>query len=288
MGTSPAWHPGPMPSEEDLAEVAATRASMAAEAADEPGEEVRRVTDLTAGGVPCRLYEPDHPEGTGGLLVFFHGGGFVFGDLDTHDAHCRLLADRTGWAVLAVHYRRAPEHPYPAAVQDAETVTVWLATQPAELAGVPGPRAVSGDSAGANLALGVSLRHRGLYDAQVLVYPFLDPSCATYDRTISDPDFGVEDLAWFWRLYIQGADTAEVDLDPLRAADFAGLPRTLVQLAALDVLSVPGRQLAARLAEDGVRVSIATYPGVGHGFWRHDDNDQRAPALADLAAFLAA
>ncbi|MGI8645454.1 MAG: alpha/beta hydrolase fold domain-containing protein, partial [Nocardioides sp.] len=87
-------------------------------------------------------------------------------------------------------------------------------------------------------------------------------------------------------LYVQGADTADVDLDPLRARDFAGLPRTLVQLAALDVLTAPGEQLAARLAEDGVRVSIATYPGVGHGFWRHDDNDQHDPALADLTAFL--
>jgi len=271
-----------MVTDEDLAEVAQTRASMAAEA-EGPREEVRRVTDVTAGGVPCRLYEPD---AAAGLLVFLHGGGFVFGDLDTHDAHCRKVANATGWAVLAVHYRRAPEHPYPAAVQDAEAVAVWLVTEPDELALLPGPRGVSGDSAGGNLALGVALRHRGLFDVQVLVYPFLDSSCESYDRTISEPDFGVDDLAWFWKLYVQGADTTDVDLDPLRSPDFAGLPRTLVQLAALDVLSTSGRHLADRMAADGVSVQVETYPGVGHGFWRHDDNEQHDPALAALAAFL--
>jgi acetyl esterase len=269
--------------EADLAEVARTRADMTAGAVDDVREEVARVEDLDADGVRCRLYQPAD---TAGVLLFLHGGGFVYGDLDTHDAHCRRLVDRTGWSVLAVHYRRAPEDPFPAAVEDAETVASWVATRPPAL-GAPGQLAISGDSAGANLALGVSLRHPDLFTAQVLVYPFLDPSGDSYDRTIPDPDFGVDDLLWFWRLYVGPGDPDSVILDPLRAPSFRGLPRTLLQLAALDVLTSTGRRLTERLTTDDVTVEEVTYPGVGHGFWRHDDNDQHEPAMADLARFLA-
>jgi acetyl esterase len=273
----------PMVSEQDLAEVEQTRASMEAEALEDLREDVKRVEEVSAAGVPCRLYVPD---GADGLLLYLHGGGFVYGDLDTHDAHCRRMARRTGWAVLAVHYRRAPEHAYPAAVEDAETVGVWLETGPAEIDGLGGRLVASGDSAGANLALGLTLRHRSLFEALVLVYPFLDPSCSSYDATVPDPDFGIDDLAWFWKLYVQDADASHVDVDPLRSAEFRGLPRTLVQLAELDVLTTTGRGLVQRLADDEVAVETITYPGVGHGFWRHDDNDQHEPALADLVRFL--
>jgi acetyl esterase len=272
-----------MVSEEDLTEVAQTRASMEREALDEPREHVERVEDMWVAGVPCRLYVP---EGAGGLQLYLHGGGFVYGDLDTHDAHCRRMARRTGWAVLAVHYRRAPEHPYPAAVEDVETVGVWLATGPAEVAGLGGRLVASGDSAGANLALGSALRHRSLFEAMVLVYPFVDPSGASYDATLPVDGWGIEDLAWFWKLYLQGGEASHADADPFGAAEFRGLPRTLLQLAELDVLSTTGRTLAKRLAGDGVAVETVSYPGVGHGFWRHDDNDQHEPALVDLARFL--
>lgn len=272
-------------SDEDRAQVAETRAGMAEEAAAEAREEVARVEDLDLGGVAGRLYEP---AGATGLMAFFHGGGFAFGDLDTHDAHCRRLANRTGWAVLAVDYRRAPEHAYPAAVVDADAVAGWLLTHAADLGRAGARLVVGGDSAGANLALGLALRHPGLFAAQVLVYPFLDPSCESYDRTISDPDFGIDDLAWFWALYLQGRDPGtDPDLDPLVAESLDGLPPTLVQLAELDVLSVPGRQLAERMAADGVPVEVETYAGVGHGFWRHPDNDRMEPALAGVREFLA-
>lgn len=276
-----------MLTEEDLAEVATMRAEMAsearAEARAELGPRLARVADIDAAGVPCRLYEPTI---THGLMLYFHGGGFVYGDLDTHDVHCRRMAAQTGWTVLAVHYRRAPEDRFPAAVEDAETVAQWLASGPLEL-GVPTQLAVSGDSAGANLALGVALRHRDLFSAQVLVYPFLDPSCASYDTTIKEPDFDIEALAWFWKLYVDQPDRSDVRLDPLAAPDFKGMPRTLVQFGALDVLTTPGEQLVERLRADEVEVDSITYPGVGHGFWRHDDNDQHPLALADLADFLA-
>ncbi|MEO5853849.1 MAG: alpha/beta hydrolase [Nocardioides sp.] len=275
-------------SEEDRAEVAETRTGMAAEAAAEATarEDVARVEDLDLGGVPGRLFEP---AGATGLLLFLHGGGFVFGDLETHDAHCRRMAARTGWAVLAVHYRRAPEHAYPAAVEDADAVAGWLLAHAADLGPAGARLAVSGDSAGGNLALGLALRHPGLFAAQVLVYPFLDPSCASYDRTIPEPDFGVDVLAWFWGLYLQGREPGtDPDLDPLVAASFEGLPPTLVQLAELDVLTPTGRLLAERLAADGVPVEVETYAGVGHGFWRHPDNDRMEPALDGVRDFLAA
>ena len=218
-----------------------------------------------------------------GLLLYFHGGGFVYGDLDTHDAHCRRMVNRSGWAVLAVHYRRAPEHAFPAAVDDAEGVADWLLTDPLGRHRL----VVGGDSAGANLAITVALRHPDRFVGQLLVYPFLDPSCDSYDRSIPDPDFGVDDLAWFWRMYLQGEGGAgDLRADPLLAPSYAGLPPAFLQLAELDVLTSPGRLLADRLAGDSVPTDVVVYPGVGHGFWRHDDNDQSDPALADVAGFL--
>ena len=143
----------------------------------------------------------------------------MFGDLDTHDAHCRRMVNRTGWAVLAVHYRRAPEHALPGRGEDADAVAVWLRDQARTIwRRSRHHAAVSGDSAGANLALGVALRHPDPFEAQVLVYPFLDPSCETYDRNIPEPDFEVDALAWFWRLYLRRRRPGDADLDPLLAA----------------------------------------------------------------------
>ncbi len=266
--------------EKDRAEVAETRAGAAEDAAVEPREQIASVRDVDAGGVPCRFYSPTEPRG---VLLYFHGGGFVYGDLDTHDAHCRRMVNRSGWAVLAVHYRRAPEHAFPAAVDDAEQVADWLLTDEQGRHRL----VVGGDSAGANLALTVALRHPDRFVGQLLVYPFLDPSCDSYDRSVPDADFGMEDLVWFWRMYLQGQGAAgDLRADPLLAASYAGLPPALLQLAELDVLTPPGRLLADRLAGDGVPTDVVVYPGVGHGFWRHDDNDQGESALADVARFL--
>jgi acetyl esterase len=270
--------------DEDLVEIAQTRADAAAEAAVERREDVTAVRGIDAGSVPCRLYTPTQPRG---LLLYFHGGGFVYGDLDTHDAHCRRTVNRSGWAVLTAHYRRAPEAPFPAAPDDASTVAEWVLAHARDLVGDV-PVVVSGDSAGANLAITVALAHPAAFAGQLLVYPFLDPSCDTYDRGIPDADFPIEALEWFWRMYLHdAADASDVRADPLLATSYAGLPPALVQLAALDVLTPTGRQLADRMAADEVPVDVVIYPGVGHGFWRHDDNDQHDPAQADAAAFLA-
>jgi acetyl esterase/lipase len=273
----------PTVTDEDRAAVAKTRAEDAAGAAAERREAVAEVREIDARGVPCRLYRPAVPVG---LFLYFHGGGFVYGDLDTHDAHCRRMANRTRWAVLAVHYRRAPEAAYPAAAEDVATVVGWIVDKAPQLLGRR-PVVVGGDSAGGNLALGVALRHPTAFSGLVLVYPFLDTTCDTYDRSITVSDLPVEDAAWFWRMYLQELEAdAEVRADPLRAESYAGLPPTLLQLAQLDVLTPTGRLLADRLAGDEVPVDVVVYPGVGHGFWRRDDNDQHEPAQEHLAGFL--
>ena len=270
----PGWTVDPA----DLAQVRAEREAARAEASAEPVVDVARVSDVDAGGVPARLYEPDHAPG---VLLYLHGGGFVYGDLVTHDGFARRLAARTGWAVLLPDYRRAPEHPWPAAAEDAAAAADWLAGQ-------GHPRLVAvGDSAGAAMALGEAMRHRQRYAGQVLVYPYIDPSAASYGRDVPGADFSSERAAWFWNLYLQGADSSTDDALHALARDVSGLPPTLVQLAELDVLTSTGRRLAEHLARSGVAVTTTVYPGVQHGFWRHTDNDQGEPALDHVAAFLA-
>ncbi|MEI2809403.1 MAG: alpha/beta hydrolase [Nocardioides sp.] len=277
---------------DDYAEVVAGRAEAEAATADEFKEAVAEVHDLDADGVSVRLYRPAGASadkghgGAPGTLLYLHGGGFVFGGLITHDGFVRRLANRTGWAVLAVDYRLAPEHPYPAAVEDTEIAAAWWGREAASF-GLTGPIVPIGDSAGAALAQGLTLRHPGTYRAQILVYPFLDPSGDSYDHTLEAPDLDLEACRWFWTLYFADSSRQpEVDADPLRASSYADQPHTFVQFAAHDVLVPTGRQLVQRMRADGVMVIERTYPGVGHGYWRRADNDQAEPSLSDIASFL--
>ncbi|QZY28293.1 alpha/beta hydrolase [Nocardioides coralli] len=266
-------------SEEELAALAEVRATAEAEATREERVPVDRVEDVDAGGVPARLYVPPGPRGA---LLYLHGGGFALGSLVTHDGFARRLAVRTGWAVLMPDYRRAPEHPWPAADVDAGLAGDWLAGQGFD-------RLVAvGDSAGSALAIGETLRHPDRYVGQVQVYPFVDPSCASYDAELVGADLSVEQCRVFWRLYLQGADAAtDPALHVLEQPSLRGQPPTLVQLAELDVLTPTGRRYAERLAEAGVPVRVEVYPGVQHGFWRRADSDQHLPALGAVADFLA-
>lgn len=263
--------------EQVLAELALARAEARAEGEAEVKVSVPRVEDVDAGGVPARLYAPD---GAVGTLLYLHGGGFAMGDLVTHDGVARRLAVRTGWAVLMPDYRRSPEHPWPAAADDASLAADWLAAQ--EL----GPLVVVGDAAGSALAIGQVLRHPDRWVGQVQVYPFVDPSCASYDAGLVGADLPVERCRLFWDLYLQGGEGDEA-LHVLDRSDLAGQPPALVQLAEVDVLTPAGRRYAERLAASGVDVRVEVYPGVQHGFWRHTDNDQSGPALDHVAEFLA-
>lgn len=268
----------------DFAEVAKTRAAMLRESVDDPREPVAQVLDDDAGGVPVRIYLP---AGATGSILFVHGGGFVYGEPDTHDAHARRMAVRTGRAVCFVHYRRAPEAPYPAAVEDVLVVSDWWHDRLDSLGLDPAQQVALGDSAGANLAFVAALHHRERYQRLVLVYPFLDPGLGSYERENDCEQLSLERSAWFWRLYAPDqARWREPDLDPLTVSSYAGLPPTLIQLAEKDVLVSTGRLLADRLRVSGVEVEVREYPGVHHGFWRRFDNDQSEPAQADLAAWL--
>jgi acetyl esterase/lipase len=236
-----------------------------------PVEDVFSVTDEVVAGVPVRLYSPsadaDLP-----LTVFFHGGGWVLGSLDTHDGLCRALANRARCRVAAVHYRLAPEHPFPAAVDDAWAVT-GAAFDRAPVV------AVAGDSAGGNLAAVMALRARdaGLpLAAQVLVYPVLDHRFDTRSYVDNAEGFGLtlDGMRWYWDRYLAGADGSHPDASPLRASSFAGVAPALVVVCEHDTLRDEGRAYAERLRQAGVPVELSEYAGMIHGF-------ARMPAMID-------
>lgn len=262
-------------------DVAAARADARRVAAQEPREEVAQVADVDADGVPARLYAPagvpGHP-----VVVHVHGGGFVFNDVDVHDASVRRLVNRTGLRVLSVDYRRPPEHRFPAAVDDVGTAAAWAARE------LDAPLLAHGDSAGGNLALVDALRHPGRYDAVALVYPFLDPT-ASFDsyRTAAD-GFDPREAAWYWEQYAsRPEDLTHPDLAPLLSDRLGTLPPTLVVTAEHDPLRDEGEELARRLARAGVEVTATRYLGQLHGFWRHPQVFPSAePLMRQVAGFL--
>ncbi len=249
-------------------DVAAAREANRAEALAEPPEDVAEVLDLDADGVPVRLYRPDGA--APGLVVHLHGGGFVFHDVEVHDRVCRRFANRLGMAVLSVDYRLAPEHRFPAAPDDVDTVLDWLDHDGAAL--IPaGPTYVHGDSAGGNLALVAALRHPGRFRAAVLIYPFLDPAAgfASYDLGVASA-FDPREASWYWQQYAAGPDDlTHPDLAPLLSDRLGTLPPTLVTTAEHDPLRDEGEHLAALIAEQGGQVTAVRYLGQVHGYWRH-------------------
>ena len=266
-------------------DIAAAREQTRAEALAAPREDVAEVEDLDADGVPCRLYRP--AGAAPGLVVHLHGGGFVLNDVDVHDAAARRLANRAGLAVLSVEYRRPPEHRFPAAPDDVDTVLRWLERE-GPSRGLQGPTYAHGDSAGGNLALVAALRNPGRFRAVVLIYPFLDPT-ASFDsyRTAAD-GFDPAEAAWYWQQYAASeADLEHPDLAPLRSDRLGTLPPTLVVTAEHDPLRDEGEHLARLLAEEGVEVVATRYLGQVHGFWRHDTVFLATePLMRQVAGFL--
>lgn len=236
----------------------------------EVGEVADRLIPAAGREVPVRVYRPAGAA-RAGAVVFLHGGGWVFGDLESHDGICRSLTRGSGVTTVAVDYRRAPEHPFPAGLEDAAGVVRWLAGHSWEI-GAAGPLAVVGDSSGASLAVAtaVLLRDQGNSPVrfQALLYPATDPSMssASYRQHADDPFLSADEMAWYWSQYGGG----KVPDDPLAAlstlADLRGLPPTYMLVAGLDPLRDEGLAFAESLRQSGVPVRWREYPDMPHGF----------------------
>ena len=256
-----------------------------------PPPELARVEDLDAGGVPIRVYGAGREPRP--VVVWYHGGGWVVGSLDTHDVACRRLALSSGCAVVAVDYRLAPEHPYPAAVEDAWRALEWVASNPAAVGGEPGRLAAGGDSAGGNLAavVAVRARDRGLsLAAQLLVYPVIDCDFETESYRTNAAGYGLTAAAmrWYWGHYAPDeARRLEPEASPLRFPDLAGVAPALVAVCGLDPLLDEGVAYARRLQEAGVPVRLSRYDDMIHGLLRMTAVISTSQALIDdLAAEL--
>jgi acetyl esterase len=244
-----------------------------------PAPAIGAVREVKASGplgeIPLRVYRPAGvPDGARlPVYVFFHGGGWVIGDLDTHDVACRQVTAESGVCVISVDYRLAPEHKFPAAVDDAWAATRWIVAHAAEL-GVDASRlAVGGDSAGGNLAAVVALLARDAggpsVALQVLIYPVTDLSAES--KSYADLADGYlltrDSMRWFRAQYLaREEDAADWRVSPLRAASPAGVAPALVVTAGYDPLRDEGEAYARRLREAGVRVDAVCFGGMIHGF----------------------
>lgn len=256
---------------------------------------LNRTVPGPAGEIPVRVYTPAG-ETPLPVVVYFHGGGWVIGDLEVVDRPCRLLASAAGVVVVSVDYRLAPEHRYPAAFDDCYAATVWVAEHAAELGGDPGRLAVAGDSAGGNLAAAVALaaRDRGgpTLSAQLLLYPVTDFNFDTesYRENREGYLLTKAGMIWFWGHYL-GAQALDKDpyACPLRADNLAGLPPAYVASSEYDPLRDEGEAYATRLREAGVAVTARRFDGMLHGFfWTLAATPSAAGVVDDLVAALRA
>jgi acetyl esterase len=254
-----------------------------------PGPEVSRVEEFTvptsAGEIPARRYIPDDPAAT---VLWLHGGGWVICDLDTHDAMCRLLAVRSGCRVIAVDYRLAPEHPFPAPLDDCWDALQWVAGEYSD-----GPVILGGDSAGGNMAAVCALRarDRGGPDLalQILVYPATDHDSTkpSYLEHGSGPEtfLTLEDMNWFRAHYLPDPDThTDPEAAPLRASDLSGLPPAIVLTAEYDPLRDEGIAYAQRLRDAGVSVTQHHYDDMIHAFFSLVNLIERGNEAVDQVA----
>jgi acetyl esterase len=282
----------------ELTPEAARRSMLEATASLGPPDEVARVNSRTvptsAGGLASRHYVPQTVAAGAPVLVFFHGGGFVIGDLDTHDGMCRAIANAAACHVVSVHYRRAPEHRFPAAAEDAFAAACWVRENAAELGADPDRVFVGGDSAGGNLsavtALMVRDRGRPPLAGQILIYPVTDYrfDTSSYGEFRDGYMLTRGAMRWFWKQYLRDeADGALPYASPLRCGDLSRLPPALVITAECDPLRDEGEAYAHALERAGVPTILRRYDGMIHGFLRRlNAFDKARAALADLAAWL--
>jgi len=228
-----------------------------------------------AGPIPVRIYRPE-ADGPLPVVVYLHGGGFVIGSVATHNPLCQQIASGVPAVVVSVDYRLAPEHPFPAAVEDCVAATRWVAEHATELGADPSRLAVAGDSAGGNLTAVVSLRARDAGGPsiafQLMIYPVTDmtgsmPSCEENGEGYL---LTTESMEWFGQLYLGDRDRRQPDASPLLVEDLSGLPAAAIVTAEFDPLRDEGEAYGRRLQDAGVRTEVRRYDGMIHGFMQFD------------------
>jgi len=258
-----------------------------------PSDEVGSVTDLEipspTGSMAARVYRPVG-EGPHPVLVYYHGGGWVLGSLDSHDRGVRALTKATGCVSVSVDYRLAPENPFPAAVSDCLVALEWVSQNAGKFGGDPNRIAVGGDSAGGNLAAvtAIAARESGPGLAfQLLIYPVVDSDLTrdSYKTFANAPMLPGDRMTYFWEQYVPDPGRrTDWRCAPLRAQDHTGLPPALVIGAGLDPLVDEGRAYAEKLRSSGVSVEYKVFPRMTHAFFQAPGLLDDARTAADLAA----
>ena len=247
------------------------------------------------GAIPVRVYRPCDDDNQP-VVIFFHGGGWIMGNIETHDAYCRALTNATGMVVVSIDSRLAPEHKFPAGVEDAFAATRWIIENGSELGIDPRRIALAGDSAGGNLAAAVTLMNRDRLVPQpmfqVLIYPVTnyDFDTASYHENANGYHLTRRGMMWGWAHYLENAEDGHSPYaSPLRADDLQDLPPALVITAQFDPLRDEGEAYAEKLRAHGVPVTLRRYDGMIHGFARRLGLLNRADvALHDVAVALRA
>lgn len=260
-----------------------------------PVDEMHSVEDRELGGVPVRIYRPVETAEPSAALVYLHGGGFVVGSIETHDGITRALANRAGCVVVSVDYRLAPEHRYPAALEDSWRVSEWVLENAGGLGLDVDRIGVGGDSVGGALAAIVARRARDAgtpLATQLLLYPVTSRDCNTPSYSVFSSGYGLtrNAMVWYWEQYASGSDGSDdPDLSPLALQDLRGLPRAIVVTAEADVLRDEAEAYAQRLRLAGVETESHRYEGLIHGFLRLTGVVRRADqALDEIAESLRA
>jgi acetyl esterase len=252
-------------------------------------EEMHAIESADADGVPVRIYRPVETDQPSMALVYFHGGGWVAGSIDTHDGPCRALARRAGIVVVSVDYRLAPEHPFPAALNDAWAATQWVSKQ-AGLLRLDGDRiGVGGDSAGGTLAAVVARRardHAVPVAMQLLIYPVTNHAFDTPSYSFFSEGYGLtrNAMQWYWQQYLGDANGTNPDASPAQEQDLRRLPRALVVTAEADILRDEAESYAQRLFLSTVETEGYRYDGMTHGFMRMAGCVQRSNKAYDELA----